>query len=152
MQIFLHLAPDRKPRQHLMTQFLQAGCSSWRKSNSVKALNAVPNGISKATSCILRVRTTRSCSFLNNALRNCFMLRVRSSHLKIHRTYPCTRRLRYMSVNVCPVCMHCELCIDLWYHASGVTSSCDHLKHVIVHCFYFTAPCTTNLCSILNQA
>ena len=32
----LHLAPDRQPRQHPTTQFLQAGCPS----NSVKALKA----------------------------------------------------------------------------------------------------------------
>jgi len=25
----LHLAPDRQPHQHLITQFLQAECSSW---------------------------------------------------------------------------------------------------------------------------
>jgi len=37
----LHLAQDRQPRQHLITQFLQAGCSSsCRPTNSVKALKA----------------------------------------------------------------------------------------------------------------
>ena len=36
----LHLAPDRWPHQHLITQFLQAGCPSCRPSNSVKALKA----------------------------------------------------------------------------------------------------------------
>ena len=37
----LHLAPDRSPRQHLITPyFLQAGCPSCRPTNSVKALNA----------------------------------------------------------------------------------------------------------------
>ena len=35
----LHLAPDR-PHQHLITQLLQARCSSWRPTNSVKALKA----------------------------------------------------------------------------------------------------------------
>ena len=34
----LHLAPYRQPHQHLITQFLQAGYSSWDSSNSVKAL------------------------------------------------------------------------------------------------------------------
>ena len=34
----LHLAPDRQPHQHLSTQCLQAGCSSWRPTNSVNAL------------------------------------------------------------------------------------------------------------------
>jgi len=34
----LHLAPDRQPPQHLISQFLQAGCSLWRPTNSVKAL------------------------------------------------------------------------------------------------------------------
>jgi len=29
------------PHQHLVTQFLQAGCFSWRPTNSVKALNAL---------------------------------------------------------------------------------------------------------------
>ena len=37
----LHLAPDRWPHQHLVTQFLQARCSSWRPTNSVKALKAL---------------------------------------------------------------------------------------------------------------
>ena len=36
----LHLAPDRQPRQHPTTQFLQAGCPSCRPANSVKALKA----------------------------------------------------------------------------------------------------------------
>jgi len=39
----LHLAPDWLPHQHLITQFLQAGCSSWRPTNSVKALKAPGN-------------------------------------------------------------------------------------------------------------
>jgi len=34
----LHLAADRWPCQHLIAQFLQAGCSSWHPANSVKAL------------------------------------------------------------------------------------------------------------------
>ena len=33
----LHLTADKQPRQHLITQFLQAGCSSWCPTNSVKA-------------------------------------------------------------------------------------------------------------------
>ena len=36
----LHFAPDRKPRQHPTTRFLQAGCPSCRPTNSVKALKA----------------------------------------------------------------------------------------------------------------
>jgi len=32
---------SRLPHQHLMTQFLQAGCSYWRPTNSVKALKAI---------------------------------------------------------------------------------------------------------------
>jgi len=36
----LHLAPDRQPRQHRTTQFLQAGCPSCRPTNSVKAMKA----------------------------------------------------------------------------------------------------------------
>jgi len=35
-----HLAPDRQPRQHPTTQFLQAGCPSCHPTNSVKALKA----------------------------------------------------------------------------------------------------------------
>ena len=35
----LHLAPH----QHLTAQFLQAGCSSWRPANNVKALNDIIN-------------------------------------------------------------------------------------------------------------
>ena len=35
------LAPDRLPRQHPTTQFLQAGCPSCRPTNSVKALTRV---------------------------------------------------------------------------------------------------------------
>ena len=37
----LHLAPDRQPRQHPATQFLQAGCPSCRPTNSIKALKAI---------------------------------------------------------------------------------------------------------------
>ena len=37
----LHHAPDRQPRQHPTTRFLQAGCPSCRPTNSVKALKAV---------------------------------------------------------------------------------------------------------------
>ena len=36
----LHLASDRQPHQHLTTRFLQTGSSSWRPTNSVKALKA----------------------------------------------------------------------------------------------------------------
>ena len=36
----LHLAPDRQPRLHPTTRFLQAGCPSCRPTNSVKALKA----------------------------------------------------------------------------------------------------------------
>ena len=36
----LHLAPDRQPDQHLIAQFLQAGCCSRCPTNSVKALKA----------------------------------------------------------------------------------------------------------------
>jgi len=36
----LHLAPDRQPRQHPTTRFLQAGCPSCRPTNSIKALKA----------------------------------------------------------------------------------------------------------------
>ena len=41
----LHLAPDRQPRQHPATRFLQAGCPSCRPTNSVKALKAQYNTI-----------------------------------------------------------------------------------------------------------
>jgi len=37
----LHLAPDRQPRQHPTTRFLQAGCPSGHPTNSVKALKAL---------------------------------------------------------------------------------------------------------------
>jgi len=37
----LHLAPDRLPRQHPTTHFLQAGCPSCCPTNSVKALKAM---------------------------------------------------------------------------------------------------------------
>jgi len=36
-----HLAPDRQPHQHIISQFLQAECSFWRPTNSVKALKAI---------------------------------------------------------------------------------------------------------------
>ena len=32
---YLHLASERQPHQHLVTQCLQAGCFSWRPANSV---------------------------------------------------------------------------------------------------------------------
>ena len=34
----LHIAPDKQPRQHPTTRFLQAGCPSCRPTNSIKAL------------------------------------------------------------------------------------------------------------------
>jgi len=37
----LHFAPDRQPRQHPTTLFLQAGCPSCRPTNSIKALKAL---------------------------------------------------------------------------------------------------------------
>ena len=37
----IHLAADRQPHQHLITQFLQARCSSWHPTNIIKALKAV---------------------------------------------------------------------------------------------------------------
>ena len=36
----LHLAPDTLPHQQLITQLLQAGCSSWCLTSSVSALKA----------------------------------------------------------------------------------------------------------------
>ena len=33
----MHLAPDRQQHQHHITQLLQAGCSSWCPTNSVRA-------------------------------------------------------------------------------------------------------------------
>ena len=36
----LQIAPERQLRQHLITQFLQARCSSWCQTNSVKAFKA----------------------------------------------------------------------------------------------------------------
>ena len=36
-----HLSPNRQPHQHLITQFLQAGRSSWHPTNSVEALKAL---------------------------------------------------------------------------------------------------------------
>ena len=78
----LHLAPDRQPRQHPTTQFLQAGCPSCRPTNSVKALKAValkaspvsPKCDSKAclyvsirydTRCYFNVRSKADISQLN---------------------------------------------------------------------------------------
>jgi len=41
---YLHLAPDREPHQYLTTQFLQAGISSCRPTNSIKALLVMESG------------------------------------------------------------------------------------------------------------
>jgi len=38
---YLHLAPDRSLHQHLITRFLQSARSSWRPTNSVRALKAI---------------------------------------------------------------------------------------------------------------
>ena len=43
----LHLTPGRQLCQHLFTQFLQARCSSWRPTNSVKGLKAKCNAVSQ---------------------------------------------------------------------------------------------------------
>ena len=51
----LHLARDRQPHQHLITQFLQAGCSSRCPTNSVKALQAKPQNrrpVKTKTGCV----------------------------------------------------------------------------------------------------
>jgi len=37
----LHHTADRQPHQHVITQFLQAGCPSYCPTNSVKALKAI---------------------------------------------------------------------------------------------------------------
>jgi len=37
----VHLPPDRQPRQHPTTLFLQAGCPSCCPTNSIKALKAI---------------------------------------------------------------------------------------------------------------
>jgi len=71
---------------------------------------------------------------------HCFILRVRSSHFMFHRIYPCTRRLICLSMYVPYAC----IVNFVLYHASGVASPCDHLKHVIVS-LYTTARCTCNL-------
>jgi len=44
-----HPTPDRQPHQHHITHFLQARCSSWHQTNSVKALqgNYLPEQIDK---------------------------------------------------------------------------------------------------------
>jgi len=39
----LHLAPDRQPHQHLITQFLQARCSSWHRTNSASTDGTLAN-------------------------------------------------------------------------------------------------------------
>ena len=39
----LHLASDKQPHQHIVTQFLQAGCSSQCPTNSVKTLKTEGN-------------------------------------------------------------------------------------------------------------
>jgi len=41
LHLVMHLAPDRWPQQRFITiNFLQAGWSSWRPTNSVKAMKA----------------------------------------------------------------------------------------------------------------
>ena len=40
MDCSLYLTPGRQPHRHVITQFLQAGCSSWCPTNTVKALKA----------------------------------------------------------------------------------------------------------------
>jgi len=61
----LHLTADRYPRQHLITQFLQY--SSWRPTNSVKALKARPCNYNKTQ---YNICTTRSPHLVTIRLGN----------------------------------------------------------------------------------
>jgi len=54
----LHLASDRYAHQHLIAQFLQARCSSWRQANSVKALKTVKCGTFAAHCHVVSVLTS----------------------------------------------------------------------------------------------
>jgi len=56
----LYLTPDRKPRQHPTTQFLQAGCPSCRPTNCVKALDGEGKFIKKENNIVIK----EICSWL----------------------------------------------------------------------------------------
>jgi len=58
----MHLASDREPHQHLITHFLQTGCSSWRPTNSVRALKAIVTDeiCSNFSDCEMQVTLMRS--------------------------------------------------------------------------------------------
>ena len=63
----LHVAPDRQPRQHPTTRFLQAGCPSCRPTNGVKALKTIFNTI--ILSLCLSTLTTLSAHFSATNMR-----------------------------------------------------------------------------------
>jgi len=58
----LHLGPHRKPHQDVITQFLQAGCSSWRPTNSVTAIKWMRRLESKFLSTDLNEFTHVTCT------------------------------------------------------------------------------------------
>ena len=58
----------RQPHRHLITQFLQAGCSSWHPTNSVKALKACGNNI-LWISCVRTVDYQVSHKFIGSFLQ-----------------------------------------------------------------------------------
>ena len=67
----LHLAPDRQPRQYPTSLFLQAGCTSCRPTNSVKALTPYistvihsTNNVSKISHTIHQYCHSQSCQLL----------------------------------------------------------------------------------------
>ena len=65
----LHLAQDRQPHQHLITQLLQARCSSWCPTNIVKTgnyNNAKPDNFKKKTHKFCCLISIFSCKILIN--------------------------------------------------------------------------------------
>jgi len=118
----LHLAPDRQPHQHLISQFLQARCSSWRPANSVKALNAtfwlVLNEIVKKWSICVSLYHER---FFSGALwKNTF-----SPHVRFWVEKALSRcRARQPNLWLVSMLILCDILVDWWLPSSVVLGFC----------------------------
>jgi len=80
----LHLAPDRQPHQHLITHFLQAGCSSWRPTNSVKALIGCRQSLVDLNYCCWSVRHGIGWNQLSHDIMLNWLLQLNGSRRPHH--------------------------------------------------------------------
>ena len=110
----LHLTPDRQPHQHLITHFLQAGCSSWRPTNSVKALMACRQSLVDLNNCCWSVRHGIGWNQLSHDImlnwllqsngsqrphHSCHLANADNAEIYCRQVWAC----KYMTPNMAPV-------------------------------------------------